>query len=76
MFNTYQECIDESAKDMYQVNGFGTEFNKFAKSFKNQSSYDSIMKWIKFFEDEYDCAGICQPSAFSFSKSIAIGRPT
>jgi len=34
------------------------------------------MKWIQFFEDEYDCAGICLPASFSFSKSIKNGRPT
>jgi len=72
-FSSYQDCIEEKSKDIYQN---GDSFNAFAMAFKSQSSYDEIMKWIKFFEDEYDCAGICFPAAFSFSKSIENGRPT
>ena len=34
------------------------------------------MYWLEFFEDEYDCAGVCTPSLFSWSKSIELGRPT
>lgn len=33
------------------------------------------MYWLEFFEDEYDCAGVCSPSLFYWSKSIELGRP-
>jgi len=34
------------------------------------------MTWIEFFEDEYECAGICEPASFYWSKSIELGKPT
>ena len=28
-----------------------------------------------FFENTYDCAGVCQPALFSLGKSVELGRP-
>lgn len=33
------------------------------------------MDWIEFFEENYDCAGICSRSSFFFSRDIGLGRP-
>ena len=30
---------------------------------------------MKFFEDEYECSGICEEALFSFSRSIEEGKP-
>ena len=51
-------------------------FYMFAKQFREQSNYDQIKNWITFFEEEYDCAGICKPALFSWTRSIHEGRPT
>ena len=31
---------------------------------------------VTFFEDTYDCAGICEPALFYLSKSVEKGKPT
>jgi hypothetical protein len=36
---------------------------------------DETMDLVEYFEEEYDCGGICQPSLFYFGKSIEIGPP-
>lgn len=70
---TYQGCIEKYANPANQV---GTSsFYGFCEEFVGQANYNDIVKWIKFFEDEYDCAGICQPATFYFTQSIDKGRP-
>lgn len=34
------------------------------------------MDWVTFFEDEYNCAGVCEPALFYWSKSVSQGMPT
>ena len=50
-------------------------FKAFSKTLRDQNNFADIMYWLEFFEDEYECAGVCSPSLFSWSKSIELGRP-
>jgi len=66
---TYKECLQQpgpQAKIRYQG---------FAEGLVSQDSWDGIADFIEFFENQLDCAGICRPALFSFSKSIENGRP-
>lgn len=69
-YATYKACVDATDNT-----GASTFFQEFAKSFREGSSYKEISDWIKFFEDEYDCAGICEVAGFYWSKDIAAGPP-
>lgn len=71
---TYKECITNVPE--ITVVGEGAAFAIFAKKFREQDDFNTIMEWIEFFEDEYTCAGICTPALFYWSKSIELGRPT
>ena len=74
-FETYKECI-LSAESVSTISGSGAAFKIFAKKFREQDDFNTIMEWIEFFEEEYNCAGICTPAKFSWSQSIALGLPT
>lgn len=50
-------------------------FDAFRESFASQGTFNEIMDWIVFFEDEYDCAGICKPSVFYWNKGLGSGVP-
>ena len=50
-----------------------TTFEEFAKSLTDQALFNSVIDWVTFFEKEYDCAGLCTPSAFGVSRSIESG---
>ena len=50
-------------------------FYGFAKFFREQIDFPRIKDWIKFFEVDYNCAGICKPALFSWMRSIEAGRP-
>ena len=71
-YTTYKQCIEYTK----ETASLSETFAIFAKKFREQSDYETIMKWIEFFEDEYTCAGICSPALFYWSKSIEIGKPT
>ena len=64
---TYKECITDITKRGPLAD---LDFQSFADSFKDQPDFDTIQEWIEFFENQYDCAGICKPSLFSWSQSI------
>ena len=69
-FETYEACIqsyDSTAT---------TPFGIWAHNLNTQSNFDEIMDWITFFEDEFDCAGVCEPAMFYWSKSVTLGAPT
>ena len=74
-FETYKECI-LNADTVSNVSVSGAAFKIFAKKFRDQEDFNTIMEWIEFFEEEYTCAGICTPAQFSWSQSIANGVPT
>ena len=51
------------------------EFGYFAERTRYQSNYKDIDTWMEFFEEEYDCAGVCEPALFAWKTSIEEGRP-
>ena len=73
-YRTYRACVEESAK-LQNVNA-GIRFMGFADGVTGQEDYETINEWIEFFEDEYTCAGVCEPALFYWSKSIALGLPS
>ena len=34
------------------------------------------MDYLGFFEDNYNCAGVCRAAQFYFTRSIELGKPT
>jgi len=71
-FTTYKQCIEETAA----LPTAATNFQRFAKELEAKDSWSTVKDLVIFFEDTYDCAGICQPAIFYFSKSIELGLPT
>jgi hypothetical protein len=67
---SYKECMTNPPATS------STDFKNFASGFTSQADYSDVSAWISFFEDEYDCAGICTPAQFYWGKSIESGRPT
>jgi len=68
---TYKNCIANAADPVTSAD----EFKTFAKNFRSQTDYDGLVKWMDWFEDTYDCAGICNVAAFYWTKNPAIARP-
>lgn len=69
-YKTYKECIlDEDNEDA------GIRFQRFAENFRTQDDFNEISEWIDFFEEEFNCAGICAASPFYWGRSIDVGRP-
>jgi len=52
-----------------------TVFYTAAKYLREHENFQDIIDWITFFEREFDCAGVCKTSLFSWTKSIEEGRP-
>ena len=38
--------------------------------------YDLISAFVTFFEESYNCAGVCQTALFYFGRSVEVGKPT
>lgn len=74
-YTTYKQCILET-EETTELGESSSGFAIFAKKFREQLDFEQIMSWIEFFETKYDCAGICQPSVFFWSKSIEQGPPS
>ena len=53
---SYINCI----KNAGEPEDSGDEFEAFAKSFRAQTDFDGLVDWMTWFEDTYDCAGICK----------------
>jgi len=51
-------------------------FFEFAKRFRDQTDFIDIKEWVEFFEDEYECAGICKPALFNWIQAMDEGIPT
>lgn len=51
-------------------------FYEFAKNFREQGDFTEIKEWVEFFEDEYECAGICEKALFNWIQSVDEGIPT
>ena len=52
------------------------QFYEFAKRFREQGDFTEIKEWIIFFEEEYECAGICKPALFNWYTAVTGGKPT
>ena len=70
--STYKDCIANAADPVTSAD----EFKTFAKSFRTQTDYQGLVDWIDWFEETYDCAGICKVAAFYWTKNPATSRPT
>ena len=71
-FETYKECIDETAANTAATG----DFKKFADAFVSKNEYEDISKWVAFFEGEYECAGICTAADFYWDLPVSKGKPT
>ena len=71
---TYKDCIANAAEPV--SNASNDDFKTFAKSFRSQTNYEGLVKWMDWFEDTYDCAGICKVAAFYWTKNPAVARPS
>lgn len=69
-YMNYDACIQGATET-----DSSTEFYNFAKGFREQDDFADIEDFIKFFEDEYSCAGICTPALFFFKLDISEGVP-
>lgn len=68
-FNNYDECIANPPSTA------STDFKTFAQGFREQSDYQELEDYIEFFENEYSCAGICNPALFYFIQDVSEGLP-
>ena len=80
-YDSYDACIagvtDPSDIANREAGNLATpQFYEFAKQFREQSDFNKIKEWIAFFENEFDCAGICKPALFSWTRSASQGKPT
>ena len=69
---SYSNCIKNAAEPVDSNDAFKT----FAKSFRTQTDFDGLADWMTWFEDTYDCAGICKSAAFYWTKNPANSRPS
>ena len=72
LYNDYETCYNDiqayqrfylSEDDKSSIVGYVPEISETTQSL------------VKFFENNHDCAGICQPSLFYFSRDISEGLP-
>ena len=73
-FVNFKDCLRAPEKGVHPYQS--TYFKEYANGLTEQSLFDDVMDWVKFFEDEFECAGICEKSLFSTSASIEAGVPT
>lgn len=69
---SYDDCISTAPEPSTLLTA---DFYFFAKGFREQTDFAAIEEWIAFFEEQYTCAGICQPALFFWKEPIAIGVP-
>lgn len=80
-YDSYDKCIenvqDPSLVENMQA-GYTADyaFYQFAKNFREQTDFTDIKEWIEFFENEYECAGICNKALFNWIQPVAEGIPT
>ena len=68
---TFQECIERVEESTFA----SSVFRAFAEGWKNSAGYEAEVDYLRFFEHEYGCSGICDEVLFSFSLSTELGRP-
>ena len=72
-YENYKQCIMDESRASGSI---GDTFSIFAESFRDQDNFEDLSDWIRFFEEEYTCGGVCEKSLFYWQKSIDAGRPT
>ena len=80
-YESYADCIEQVEDPLdftNRANGHIStqQFYDFALHLRTQANYVQVSEWIKFFEREYGCAGICKPRLFSWSHGVSSGRVT
>ena len=74
-----EDCIELVSANIPEIDEdkleLDTIFYTAAKYLREHESFQDILDWITFFEREFDCAGVCKTSLFSWTKSIEEGRP-
>lgn len=65
-YTRYSDCLNA---DIH----FDPDFTTWAESIRSQTEY---LDWMKWFEDEFDCGGICVKSLFFWSKDLSAGPPS
>ena len=68
---SYQECIETIGSNYYATQ----EFRDFATGWSRSDGYNEEVEYMKFFEDEYECSGICKDALFAFTRPISAGKP-
>ena len=71
-YDSYDKCINSVEKNVDDSNAV---FYEFAKAFREQDDFAEIEDYLKFFEEEYSCAGICSPALFYFYRNVSEGVP-
>lgn len=51
------------------------EYNAYAKLVESNAPTPGLSSFLNFIETEFDCAGICSPPLFYYSKNISNGPP-
>ena len=69
-FTTYKECVSAPPATA------SATFKALAGSFTSQANYADVAEWISYFEDEFECAGICSKANYYWGKSVEAGRPS
>ena len=50
-------------------------FRIFANEVTGRKDWPILVDLLNFFEKKYDCAGVCAPALFYFSRSVELGKP-
>lgn len=67
--DNYQDCL------VSPPGGSSIPFQVFANEVTKLDQWPMLVDLVSFFEDRYDCAGVCSPALFYFSKSVELGKP-
>ena len=68
---TFEECILGIGANYFATQ----EFIDFAVGWQDSLGYAEEVEYLHFFEEEYECSGICEEALFSFSRSVELGKP-
>ena len=70
---TYEECVERAVENKFAA----PLFVKFATGWTASNDYTREKDFLRFFENQYNCSGICEKALFFYSKSVSTaGKPT
>lgn len=73
-FNNFGDCMaailagNQTAFDKSDLESY--------KELAKTKTYETGLKFMKFFEAQFKCSGICKPALFYWTRPISDGRPT